>query len=341
MRSVAKSLAALALFVAVAALATPRARAAGGDWDPAEFAFVVMRGTRPEVDRAISKLKHLGATRDKLAPLSRLLAEGPLKARQNSAYVLSVVPDPFFADGLERALFDVDEVVRGYAATALGKIKDKGSAAPLAKALSDASPVVRRECAKALGNLGDKSSAKKLLGLLEDPNADVKVAAILALGQLGDKAAEKALVPLLKDSSETLRLAATRSLCALGNAEGRKPVEAMLASQEPAVRKDGIRLLEGLRPPWVRDALLAATKDKDVDVAIAAAKALAQAGDGRGVEWLVYSVARVDLEESVRIEAILEDLQLTAADRKKILAKKPSPELVLPAMEAEKALPKQ
>jgi hypothetical protein len=91
----------------------------------------------------------------------------------------------------------------------------------------------------------------------------------------------------------------------------------------------------------VREALLAQTRDKDVEVDIVAAKGLALSGDGRGVEWLVYSLARVDIEVSVWIEAVLEDLQLTAPDRKKILAKKPSPELVLPVLEAEKAAPAQ
>ncbi|HEY3445172.1 MAG TPA: HEAT repeat domain-containing protein [Myxococcales bacterium] len=337
MRTIATSLAlALALFAPPGFAASRQPSGKGADVGPTEFSSAVMYGSRPEVDRAISKLKHLGATKDKLAPLARLLAEGPLKARQNSAYIFSVIPEPGYADNLERALEDEDDVVRGYAATALGRIKDRESVKPLAKALGDVSPVVRRESAKALGNLGDKSATKKLVGLLEDPNTDVRIAAILAMGQVGDKAAEKPLLPLLKDSSETMRLAATRALCAIGSVEGRKPVEAMLASPEPTVRKDGIRLLEGIKLPWARDALLALTRDKDVDVAIAAAKGLALAGDGRGVEWLVYSLARVDLEESVKIEGILEDLQLTAADRKKILAKKPSPELVLPAVEAEK-----
>ncbi|MGC4117078.1 MAG: HEAT repeat domain-containing protein [Myxococcales bacterium] len=344
MRTVATSLA-LALPFAAALLSPPAAFAAARppppskDVGPTEFSQAVMYGSRPEVDRAISKLKHLGVTRDKLAPVARLLAEGQVKARQNCAYVFSVIPEPSFADNLEKALEDEDEVVRGYAATALGKIKSRESLKPLAKALGDVSPVVRRESAKALGNVGDKTASRRLVGLLEDPNTEVRIATILALGQLGDPATEKPLLPLLKDSSETMRLAALRALCSVGSPEGKKQVEAMLASSDPLVRKDGIRLLEGLKTPWVRAALLALTRDKEIDVAIAAAKALAMAGDGRGVEWLVYSLARVDLEESVKIEGILEDLQLTAADRKRILAKKPSPELVLPVLEAEKVPP--
>lgn len=318
-------------------LTTSVALAAGMRLAEGEFAGTVLRGTRPEVDQAISKLKHRGVTRDQIAPVARMLSEGPLRGRQNAAYVFTVIPDPAFTRELERSLSDADEVVRSFGATALGKIHERGSAPALMKVLGDPSPVVRREAVKALGAIGDKAATRKVTALLEDQSTEVRVAVILALGALGDKASEKVLLPLLKDASETTRLAATRSLCALGNAEGRKLVEGMLAAKDAATRRDGIRLLEGQKAPWVREALLTVTRDKELDVAIAGAKALALSGDGRGVEWLVYSVSRVDLEASIKIETILEDLQLTPADRKTILGKKPSPGLVLPAVEAEKA----
>lgn len=293
----------------------------------------IATGSRPQVDQAISKLKHVGATRERMFEIARMLRDSRQPVRENAAYVFSVLPDASFGQDLTAALQDQSDVVRSHCAIALGKAKVGASAPALVRLLGDVSPVVRREAVKSLGLLASKPAASKVAAALQDSSPDVRISAILALGQIGDKSVEKRLVPLLKDSSETTRLAATKSLAQLGNAEGREVVEAMLASQEPAERIDGIRLLEGVKAPWARDALLQLMKAPEVGVAIAAARGLASIGDGRGVEWLVHAAPRVDAEVTLKVERALEDLHVTAEDRKKILARKPSPELVLPHLE--------
>ncbi|MBI5549380.1 MAG: HEAT repeat domain-containing protein [Deltaproteobacteria bacterium] len=304
--------------------------------DKARIARTIATGSRAEVERSISQIKQMGAPRDLLRQVALLLQEGDPRARKNAAYVFSTGAYPSVKAQLIEALSDEDEVVREHCATALGRVRAPEAVSALGRLTSDRSPVVRREAAKALGHIGSKAAVPKIVPMLQDSSPDARIAAILALGALRDKSAEKNLLPLLQDPSETTRLAAAKSLCALDNAEGRKQVEALLGSPEPAERRDGIKLVEDVKHPWIRDAMLGLTGDNDLNVAIAAARGLALQGDARGVEWLVRSSQRVAPQSVLKIETVLEDLQLSSADRKAILARKPSPGLVLPPLEQER-----
>jgi HEAT repeat protein len=323
------------LIVPALALFVPVLARAAGPTDPEKHAVLelITRGPRPEVDQAVSKIRNMGTPRDLMREVAKLLLQGPTRSRENAAYVFSLCAEPFFQEVLIKALQDESEVVRSHCAVGLGKVRSAMAVKPLVALLSDLSPVVRRDAARALGQIGDRSATQKVAALLQDANPETQVASILALGELHDKSAVKPLMPLLKGSSETVRLAVAKSLCMLGRPEGRKVVDGLLESKEPAERRDGVKLLEGVKEPWVRDVLLQAMKDKDLNVAIAAAQALSQQGDGRGVEWLVYASSRVDPEVALKIETIIEELHLSSSDRKKILAKAPSPDLALPAIE--------
>jgi HEAT repeat protein len=301
--------------------------------DQAKALSAIESGTRPEVDLAVSRLKNLGAPRDLLRSVAQMLGSPNPRTRENAAYVFSVVPDLAFAEPVSRATRDESEIVRQSACTALGRMKARQAVPALLPLLRDPSPVVRREAAKALGKIGDRSAAPKVAALLDESNAETRLAAILALGELKDRASEGRLVSLLKETSETVRVAAAKSLCLLGNAQGRKVLEGMLQSKDPGEQRDAIKLLEDLDLPWVREGLFGKLKAPELVVAIPAARALAGFGDGRGVEWLVHSAARVGPSWQLKIETALEDLRLTPADRKKILASKPSPGLVLPTPE--------
>jgi HEAT repeat protein len=292
--------------------------------------------SRPELDHAITRLKNAGAPRPAMAVLARMLIEGDSRARQNAAYVFVAIPDPFFGDPLLRAVSDENEIVRERACMAVGSMKLSKAVGALSAATSDPSPVVRREAATALGHIGARAAAPKIVALLDDSIPETRLAAILALGDLHEKSAEARLLPLLKDPSETVRLATAKSLCVLGNAEGKKSVEALLKSPEASERRDGIKLIEDVKAPWISEALLQALRDKDLGVCVAGASALAKQGDGRGVEWLVLSSARVDPEAQLKIETALEELRLSPEDRKKILARKPTAGLPLPPAEATK-----
>ncbi len=293
--------------------------------DKVQILEAVSRGSTPELNRAIDRLRYLGQPREILNAIARVLSEGEPLARQNAAQVFAIVPDKNFSQALLHALHDSDVVVRERACVGLGKMKSRDAVKSLAALTDDSSPVLRRESARALGRIGDKAALPALLPLLEDHEPEPRQVAIWALGELGDPKAGAPLLPLLKDPSESIRLAATASLCRLGNAEGRKVAEGLLASAEAYERRDAVQLLTDVRAPWVKQALAGLLKDKDFAVRLAAAKVLAVQGDGRGVEWLVWTAESGDAEEAMRIESALEELGVSSADRKKILAGRPKP----------------
>ncbi|MGI5863987.1 MAG: HEAT repeat domain-containing protein [Myxococcales bacterium] len=280
----------------------------------------IASGSRPELNRAIERIKYLGSPRDLLQAIERLLDAGSPGTRRNAAFALRFLGTKRQALALVRALGDDDEVIREYACVALGQLRAQEAVQPLSKLTKDRSPVVRREAVAALGAIGNKAGVKPALALLEDEVPETRLAAILALGKLKDGRAAAKLTPLLKDGSETTRLAAAKSLCMLGNAEGRAVADKLLRSTEPTERRDGIRLIEEVKAGWASKALLARLEDEDRGTAIAAAVALSKQGDGRGVEWLVLKAEAADVEDKLRLETAIEDLGLTPEDRKKILA---------------------
>ncbi len=306
-------------------VALPWASASAAGPTPSDLSALVSafaKGSRPQVDQAIERLRFYGSPREVLNRVARMATEGDLTARRNAAYALSILADPSYAPALTAALNDSDPSVRESACIALGKARARGSAGALLPLLGDLAAPVRREALRALAALGAREAVPKVLEALDDAETEPRIAAILALGRLGNARSAERLVPLLKDSSETTRLAAAESLCCLGNDKGRSFAEAMLGSKDPEARKDGAKLVAEVPKPWVKSALAALLADPDLGVRIAAARGLTAQGDGRGVEWLVLSAETADPELRVRLETVIEELGLSQADRKKILAAK-------------------
>jgi HEAT repeat protein len=307
----------------LALLASASASAAGPtESDLNALAIALSTGNRPAVDQAIERLRFYGQPREVLSRIARAATEGNLLARRNATYVFSIVADPTYAPALVPALKDDDPAVREKACTALGKMKTRSVAGALLPLVRDPAPSVRREALRALGALGAREAVPASLEALADPEAEPRIAATLALGDLGDARAALKLVPMLKDRSETTSFAAAKSLCKLNRPEGRAFAESLLESKDAGARKDGVRLVGDVRQPWVKQRLLGLLGDPETGVAVTAARALSAQGDGRGVEWLVLRSETADPELKVRIEGALEDLGLTPADRRKILAAK-------------------
>jgi HEAT repeat protein len=280
----------------------------------------IASGARPVVERAIEKLRFGGQPRDVLGRVQQLTRHDEVGPRRNAVYVLSVLVPPFAGPALVQALADEDAVVRQYACAALGKLKDLRATVPLAKLVRDPTVSVRKEAIRALGKIGDGASGKALVEALDDAEESVRLAAVLAIGEVREPKAVPKLLPLLTSPSEQTRHAAARSLCLLGHAEGRRYLEKLLASSEPTERRDAIGLLDGVRVPWVTQALIRSLGDKDLDVRVSAARGLSRAGDGRGVQWLVLAASRGTVEEQLRVETVIEELGVSKEDRRKILA---------------------
>ncbi len=308
--------------IALLVLLASASASASGPTESDLHALVVAftTGNRPTVDQAIERLRYYGQPREVLERIARAATEGNLLARRNATYVFSIVADPTYAPELARALKDADPAVREKACTALGKMKARSAAGALLPLVRDSSPSVRREALRALGALRAREAVHAVLEAIADPETEPRIAAILALGDLGDARAAQRLVPMLNDRSETTSLAAAKSLCKLNRAEGRAFADSMLGSKDAFTRKDGARLLEEVRQPWAKQRLLGLLGDPEDSVGIAAARALSVQGDGRGVQWLVLRSETADPALKVRIEGALEDLGLSAADRRKILA---------------------
>ncbi len=298
------------------------ASAAGKGLDSHELERILGRGNRPEVNQAIERIKYQGRPQALMRTLNAVVINGDVRGRQSAAYALQLLADKSSAGALTMALGDEDAVVRQHAANALGKLRAKAATKKLRELLADTSPPVRKEATTALGLIGDKAAYKELVELLEDGTPDVRLAAILALGQLGDGRAKEKLQPLTGSPSELTRFAAIRSMAMLGDAGARKQIESMLASEQVQDRRDGVRLLDDVKQKWVAPALAGMLEDPALPVRIDAAKALSTIGDGRGVQYLVLAGASpsVDPTEKLKLERALEEIGVSDADRKKILA---------------------
>ncbi|ODG98659.1 hypothetical protein A4S05_08150 [Nostoc sp. KVJ20] len=210
-------------------------------------------------------------------------------------------------------LKDESEIVRNFAAQALGKL---GNASPqlveaLLGLLKDESQYVRFSAAQALGKLGNASPqlVEALLGLLKDKTQIVRFSAAQVLGKLGNASPQvvEALLALLKDESEIVRNSTAQALGYLGNALP-QVVEALLGllkDESEIVRNSTAQALGylGNALPQVVEALLGLLKDESESVRNSAADALGKLGNAspQVVEALLGLLK--DESESVRNSA--------------------------------------
>ncbi len=114
----------------------------------------------------------------------------------------------------------IDEFVRSYAATSLGKIGDRSSVPALLEALGDKSTHVMRSAVVALGLLADKdqdAKAVKELAELITKGTDTQSRswACIALGQIGGDVARNALLTTLDKERRSLQAFAALGLAIL------------------------------------------------------------------------------------------------------------------------------
>ncbi len=101
------------------------------------------------------------------------------------AVVTPVVPRPARQADLVSLLFDLDPVVRGRAALAIGRVGIPEGGSALAAALLDAEPAVRGHAAFALGLIGGVEASEPLRRLLADTDPTVRGRAAEGLGLIG------------------------------------------------------------------------------------------------------------------------------------------------------------
>ena len=150
-------------------------------------------------------------------PLIELLDRpGRQPARAWAANILGEVHADRAFPVLVRSLGDLEDEVRGKAATALGRLGDRRAVPYLLEhLLSDPAPFVRARIAGALGQFGGADVIDRLVRALGDPAWWVRMRSVEALEQIGE-VAEGPLLVALDDADPEIRSRAAVALERLG-----------------------------------------------------------------------------------------------------------------------------
>ena len=150
-------------------------------------------------------------------PLIDLLEKpGRQPARAWAANILGEVHADRAFPVLVRSLGDLEDEVRGKAATALGRLGDRRAVPYLLEhLLSDPAPFVRARIAGALGQFGGADVIDRLVRALGDPAWWVRMRSVEALEQIGE-VAEGPLLVALDDADPEIRSRAAVALERLG-----------------------------------------------------------------------------------------------------------------------------
>ncbi|MFC1713769.1 HEAT repeat domain-containing protein [Candidatus Poribacteria bacterium] len=188
-------------------------------------------------------------------------------------------------------LEDTDSLVRGSAASALGRMgkSDDRVIDRLLPMLGDEASSVRGSAADALGRIGksDDRVIDRLLPMLGDEASSVRWSAVYALSRIGksdDRVIDR-LLPMLGDEASSVRSSAADALGSIGEADDRvidKLLQAPLEDEDESVRWSAVSALGsiGEADDRVIDKLLQALlEDEDESVRWGAASALGSIGE--------------------------------------------------------------
>ncbi len=232
------------------------------------------------------------ALRERVQPFVSALRAADAVEREALIEMIGTVGDASSL-GVLAPMFEEAEL-RAAAASAVQSIA-RSSDAAMATALANDDPAIR---AAALAGVGSRAFAGTVGELLRDDDAEVRARACDALARLGDVASVAALFELLGDASPRVALAATAAINSLGSAETPKLAVLALASNNPAVRRNALRVIAYVGPRAALDAVIVATGDADTRTAELAVVALAAFDDPR-VDPELVALAR-DPREQIR-----------------------------------------
>lgn len=301
--------------VAFARPSTERALARRAEAD-AQVASILRGGN---VLSAVARLQYLDLEGYAAAVLAQKVDTPDVDVRRNVAQALAQLTVSQAEPTLVLLTSDEDGAVRMSAVRGLGRIHSHALKAVL-PLLSDKTLGVRREAATALGAMHTRRLGALLLRAARgEDEPDARAAMLLAVGESGDVRQAKGLERFLASSSESSRLAAAQALCRLGQEPGFAVARGLLASKEPLDRRHAVELFQGVPAKIAEKVLKPVLADADPHVAALAARTLVDGGDRSMIAWLVLASAQAQGEARFPYEDQLDQLQVTAEQRKAIL----------------------
>lgn len=118
--------------------------------------------------------------------------------------------------GISKILInDKSEVVRKYAAEALGKIKSRRAEKVLKEALDDSSPLVRVTVAKSLAVLGSRSGLSEAIQGIKSPDARIRAISCEVIGMVGNEESGIFLKQAVQDYDRRVLRSAEKALSEL------------------------------------------------------------------------------------------------------------------------------
>jgi HEAT repeat protein len=261
---------------------------------------------RAAAARAIGKIMYNDAKTD----VAALLKDADADVRREAAETLAAVSPPAEA---WPALYDLVQHDRTDVRIAAAKALlwaggDPKATELLRQAAGDPEPGLRAAAVRSLGYVRGPQTLDAVLDALDDPQESVRAAAVEAACRYDDKAAE----PLVRRLAKSMPARPESHFQVLSRIRGATPpVMALLKSDDPAVRRVGVRLIAfachsgveaEVRPAVERLAII--TRDGPDDLRASAAAALGHLHFAEAGTTLAESITK-DPQPSVRAAAAM------------------------------------
>lgn len=178
-------------------------------------------------------------------PLTRALEDENPNVRANAVVTLSKIQDTRAVQTLNKALSDDDLYFRRVVIFALAKAGDSRAIPPLIELLEDEEVdlLIRGEAASALGEFGDTTTIEPLINVLKLPY--VKREAVRALGKMGEPAV-KPVLEILREPRWGMRESAISILGIIEAPRTVKPLIDIMQDERLYIRMLASRVLGSL-----------------------------------------------------------------------------------------------
>jgi hypothetical protein len=203
--------------------------------------------------------------------------------RENALEALRQVLDPVAATIVQKALDDVERVVRFRAALAAGAHKLAEARPKLESMVADDSDQHLRIAAiYALHRLGVTEYSHDLEQTARSPEPAVRADTAFVLGMLGEKSALKILKVLARDSDPTVRQRAWEGMWRLGDPNYVDELVGLTISKYVDDQMQGLLALAAPRNERVRESVRSGLTSDHVETSLVAARAMGQLGSDEG-----------------------------------------------------------